>query len=237
MPHFLLRGLGEQLLCLRLAHEILQALARPVPVDHEHDARGHAFERVLERLHAIGLEARLAQHVRLAGVQAFDGARLGHRPGKAQRLEHAAKEVEAPGVQVGIRQAQLHPLHRHHEHVDIVRADVVLDQQPRAIARDRRVQARVRELERCRAVQTAHERADQRAVLLVDLPHVRAVEVFGGDLARHRIELLVQVHHEQVQAVADLAVAVGELRERGALQPFVGVERAQALQPKSRAAP
>ena len=77
------------------------------------------------------------------------------------------------------------------------------------IAGDGGVESGVRKLQGGRAVQAAHEGADQRAVIVLHLPGVGAVHVFGGHFTRQCIDLLVQVHDQQVQAVAALAVAAG----------------------------
>ena len=82
------------------------------------------------------------------------------------------------------------------------------------------------------AVQAAHEGADQRAVIVLHLPGVGAVHVFGGHFTRQCIDLLVQVHDQQVQAVATLAVAVGEFGQCGAAHALVvgqGMELAQPV--------
>ena len=42
------RGLAQDRYCIGLADELLEALARAVPVDQEHDARADAFQRGLD---------------------------------------------------------------------------------------------------------------------------------------------------------------------------------------------
>ena len=116
--------------------------------------------------------------------------------------------------------------------MDVVGADVVLDQQAWAVARDGGVKPGVRKLQIGGAVQAAHEGADQRAVIVLHLPGVGAVHVFGGHFTRQCIDLLVQVHDQQVQAVAALAVAVGQFGQCGAAQTLVvgqGMELAQPV--------
>ena len=198
------------------ADEVQQALARAVPVDQEHDALADAFELLRQFGFIVRLEARGAHVIGVALVQALGGALLGLAPVRAHLGQQALEEGEALAVQVGIGQRD--DLRRgggvdlDHQHVRVVGADVVLDQQLVAVARGGRVEAGVVELERRGAVQPAHEGGDARAVAVVarQLPAVRAVDAVGGQPGRQAIERLVQVHHHDVQAVAARALAMGQ---------------------------
>lgn|GEM_PF-1332641 len=134
-------------------------------------------------------------------------------------------------MQIRIVQPDLQIFDRHHQHVHVVRTDVVLDEQARAVARGRRIQPRVRELERCRAPESAHERPHQGPILGREPPDVRPVELLGGDLGGQRIERLVQVHHQQVQAIAALALAMRQGSELLGFQPLLRIERMQEFEP------
>ena len=227
-----LRGLRQQLVRPGLAHKMLQALAGPVPVDHEDDARCHVLQAGLQLGIALRLQPRLAHKVGLAGVEPFGNPGVEHLPAKAHVFKHLPEKPETAGVQVGVGERDRAVLHLDDQHVDVVGADVVLDQQAWAVACDGGVEPGVRKLQLGRAVQAAHEGAYQRAVIVLHLPGVGAVHVFGGHFTRQCIDLLVQVHDQQVQAVAALAVAVGQFGQCGAAQALVvgqGMELAQPV--------
>jgi hypothetical protein len=94
--------------------------------------------------------------------------------------------------------------------VGVVGADVVLDQQALAIAGGRGVQARMVELEGRGAVQACHEGPHPLPIPGFELPHLGAVDDLAGQQAGELVERLVEVHHQQMQAVCAFPAAVGE---------------------------
>ena len=231
VPPVVARCLCEQLDGLGFAHKMLQALAGPVPVDHEDDARGDVFQAGLQLGLAVRLQTCLPHQIGLASIEPFRHPGVEDLPGKPHVFEHLPKKTKAPRMQVGIGQRDGAALHLDDQHMDVVGADIVLDQQALAVARDGGVQTGVRELQGGRAVQAAHEGLNQRAVVVVHLPDMSAIDVVGGQFARKGVDLLVQVHYQQVQAVARLVVAVGQLVQVCAVQTFIVGQAAQFLQP------
>ena len=214
-----------------LVDEQLQALARAVPVDHEHDARRHVFQTLLQRGIVLGVQRGLAHGIGLVLVHARRHDRFRHFPAEAGLFQQALEELEADHVQLGIGQADAAALDRDHQHVGIVGTDVVLDQQAFAVTRDSGVQARVAELERCRAVQSAHEGAYQRTVFRLDMPDMGAIQVLGGNRAGQTVDLLVQIHYQQVEAVARGAIAMGQAVQVGGTQAIVITACLQPVMP------
>ena len=119
------------------------------------------------------------------------------------------------------------PLDVDDQDVGLGHADVVLDHQPLAAAGGGRPQARVIELEFARLVDAGHEGGDQRAVVLAHPVDLGAVDRLGGELLLEPVQLLVQVHDQQVQTIAHVPLPGGEpvdvvpgdpiLRRRGRL--------------------
>jgi len=121
-------------------------------------------------------------------------------------------------VEVGVGERDTQALDLDHQHVGVVGADVVLQQQAGAVSGGGGVEPGVVELERAGGVEPAHEGGDARAVERIDLPHVGAVDGLAGELRSEPVERLVQVHHQQVQAVVLAALAAGERVELGRRQ-------------------
>ena len=246
-----LRRLAQHLDRQRLGHEGLQALAGAVPVDQEDDAGADALQRQRERGLVGAGEGGRAELVGRTLVEVGADLRLRRRPLCAQLRQPRLEEGEARLVQVGVGQADagsrrdtvdgLAIDHLDHQHMRVVGADVVLDQQVRAVAGRGGVEAGVVELEGAGAAETAHEGGDAWAVLRADLPGVGAVDHLAGERGREAVQRLVQVHHQQVQAVVGVlaalaAVAVGQRAqvvgaERGAAVFAVRLPSGQVLQP------
>jgi len=70
-------------------------------------------------------------------------------------------------MQVRIGQCDRPGAQLEHKHMRIVRADIILQQQPFTVARGRGFQSRVVKLQCCRLIQPAHESRDAHAVLLL----------------------------------------------------------------------
>jgi hypothetical protein len=132
--------------------------------------------------------------------------------GEHHQQQHAVQQrlekLEAGAVQVRVVQRNRRALHLHDQHVRVVGADVVLQQKPLAVAGGRGVESRVVELEWRGAVQAAHESFDVRSIGRLQLPDVGAADLFARQTASQTIELLVQVHDQQVKAVPVEVVTV-----------------------------
>ncbi len=141
-------------------------------------------------------------------------------------------------MQVGIGHGDGVLDHLDDQHVCVVGADIVLDQQPVLLAGRSGLKARVVQLERRGAVHPPHEGAHAQPVLRPQLPAVRAVDLFAGNLHRQLVEVLVQVHDEDMKAVALVAVAVRQLAQsrhaeavlRQRVQPVVPPRHARLQQ-------
>ena len=204
-----------------LVDEGQQALAGPVPVDQEDDARADAFQLRGQPGLVVGLEAGRAHQVSLAGIETLALPALGLRPLRAHLGELALEEGETLAVQVGVGQRGDRRgagcVDLDDQHMGVVGADVVLDHQARAVAGGGGVQAGVLALERARQRQAAHEGGHPRAVAAVlgQLPCVGAVDLLGGQRRREMVQGLVQVHHGEVKAVALATLAVGQCGQGG----------------------
>ena len=98
-----------------------------------------------------------------------------------------------------------------YEHVSIVGADVVLQQQSFAITRGSCFQTWVIKLEPSGSVKPAHEGNNACAVLGLQFPYVGTVNYLARQLARKVVDLLVQIHHQEMQAVLAASAAMCEL--------------------------
>ena len=212
------RGLGEDGHCVGLADELLEPLARAVPVDQEHDARADALQHLLQRRLVGAVELGGADVIGGAEVEPGAGARLRLAPARADLAQQRLEEGEAAAVEVGVGEPDAQALDLDHQHVGVVGADVVLQQQAGAVAGGGGVEPGVVELERAGGVEPAHEGGDARAVERIDLPHVGAVDGLAGELGGEPVERLVQIHHQQVQAIVLAALAAGERVELGRRQ-------------------
>ncbi|MCK9989106.1 MAG: hypothetical protein RugAbin2_00120 [Rugosibacter sp.] len=228
---FFCRRAPQQRQRLRFAHEVLQAFAGTVPVDDKHNARGDGRQPFHQPTVVRRREYGLAYLVGLACIEPVGCYRIKYRPLKTGRFEHLAKESKTVGMQVGISEADRALFHHEHEHMHITGTDVVLDEQPRAIAGHGRIQPRVGKLQRCRAVQAAHEGLDQWPVGVLDLPDMRAIQVLRGNLASQGIEPLVQIHDQEMEAISILAASARQVGQRRRVDPFVIRHRMQFFQP------
>jgi hypothetical protein len=77
----------------------------------------------------------------------------------------------------------------------------LLNDQPASAASGRRAETRVIEFEGRRGVHTPHERADERAIGLRQAIDAGALERLLGESALHLIELFVEIHDQQMEAV------------------------------------
>ena len=207
------RGLGEDGRRIGLADELLEPLARAVPVDQEDDARADALQHLVQRLLVGAVERGGADVIGGAEVEPGAGARLRLAPARPDLAQQRLEEGEAAAVEVGVGERDTQALDLDHQHVGVVGADVVLQQQAGAVAGGGGVQPGVVELEGAGGIEPAHEGGDARAVERIDLPHVGAVDGLAGELGGEAVERLVQIHHQQVQAVVLAALATGERLE------------------------
>ena len=201
-----------------LVDEVQQAFAGAVPVDQKDDA-GAQFGQGLGQFGRVFTgEDRGPHRVGLALVEVAGHARLRHRPLCAELAEQALEEGKAAHMQVGVGQGDLQVLHLDDQHMGVVGADVVLQQQALTVTGGCRVQTRVVELEGRGAMQALHEGADQRAVAVQQMPDVGAVDDLAGHLGGQFVDLLVQVHDQQVQAVAIVSLTMGERMQLGLVE-------------------
>ena len=95
--------------------------------------------------------------------------------------------------------------------MSIIGADVVLQQQSFAISRGSCFQTWVIKLEPSGSVKPAHEGNNACAVLGLQFPHIGSVNHLARQLARKVVDLLVQIHHQEMQAVLAASAAMCEL--------------------------
>ena len=90
----------------------------------------------------------------------------------------------------------------------------------------------MRKFQRCRALQSAHECLDQWTIRILDLPDVGTLQILGGNLAGHCVELLVQIHHQDMEAVSTIAITLGQVSQRLTGKSFVILQRMKSLKPQ-----
>ena len=230
MADFTLRRLKQHCNGSCLADKIEQPLARAVPVDQKDDTGANGLQRH-RQTGCIGTgKSSGADGVSRALVEPGSDARFGHRPVRAQGAEQSLEKSEAAAVQVRIRQSHGVLLHLDYQHMGVIGTDVVLHQQTRAISGGGGVQARMVELERCRAVEPTHEGTDQATVGIAQLPDLRTVDHLAGQGLGQVVDLLVQIHDQQVQAVPAIALALGQAVQAHVVD-FFALHRCQQFKP------
>ena len=166
VPHPGLRRPCQQREAVRPAQEPAQLLARPVPVDQEHQARSQGIEVGAAACRVFHLDAP-GRHVERGAGGQHGGARA--LPSDGIGLQHVLEERQPLGMDVGVGDADrpslgVVALDVDHDHMRVRSADVVLDQQPAPRAGGGGVQAGMAELQPRGAAQPGHEGRHQRAV-------------------------------------------------------------------------
>ncbi|WP_441710411.1 hypothetical protein [Hyphomicrobium sp. 2TAF46] len=77
------------------------------------------------------------------------------------------------------------------------------------------------ELERPGAVEAPHERGNARPVLCRQLPDMGAIDRFVREVCRQTIDGLMQIHNQDMKAVALATLAAGQLLQ------LIGIEGAR----------
>ena len=208
------------------ALELPQLFAGAVPVDQEDQARAEEFE-VGSHAGGVGGDKAAGGHEeRFAGGQG--GGALGV-PGGAAGFQHVLEKRQAFGVHVGVGDADGLVLHVNDDDVGVGGADVVLDDQAVAGPRGGGGEAGMVELQFGGAVEAGHEGCDQGAIGFVEVVGGGAVEGFFGEVGLQGVELLVQVHHQPVQAVGVAMAGAHHRRGGGGIEQVVCCGR-QGLQ-------
>ena len=117
------------------------------------------------------------------------------------RPQHLLKERQPFGMYIGVRNANGQILDMDDDHMRIRRADIVLNNQPPARSCGSGSQSRMPEFQfRC-TIDPGHEGRDQRAIRLRQSVGRCPIQGFLGQRRLHRVQSLMQVHHQTVQAV------------------------------------
>ena len=165
----------------------------------------------------VGGDVRAHGHVVTAGLECRVLLLSRAAPGNIVTREEVLEETQARRMDIGVDDVALQTHDIDDEHMGIGGPDLVLQNQLAVRFGSGRAQAGVIELERLGAMQTRHEGRNQLASLLRELEDSGAIQVLGGDLGLEMVERLVQVHDQQVHAVATAAITVGEpIDERAA---------------------
>ena len=118
-------------------------------------------------------------------------------------------------MHVGMRDGDGEVLDAHQQDMGIGRADIVLDEEPRPGADRDRIEPGMVEFQAAGAVEPAHEGANARLVLGLEPISAGASDHLLSALRGKRVERLVQIHDETMQAVARAARHRGQLGDVG----------------------
>ncbi len=236
MAFVMARGRRQDLDRRRLAGEDLQGLARLVPVDQEDDARAQDFEVAVQIGRIAGREGAGKQIKRLAlGEIALP--LLGERaPGDFLPFEQGDEEFGAAAMDVGVGRGRRQPFDAHDQHMGVGDADIVLDREAGAEFDGGGRQPRVAKGQGGGPIEAAHESRDAGARKIVEARAMRAVHALDGGLGRQAVDEAMQVHHQQMHAVAGLATGGAERRDLpvgDAVALESGQGRELGLQPRS----
>ena len=221
MPVVVIGGPLEYVDGVALTHELAQPLARLVPVDEEHDARTEKLEVAIECDLVGALETPAAEDEAPALGKTGRLLRAGVVPCDGRPFEQAHEERRASLVNVGVGQRCDGAAHAYHQHVRVGGANVVLQHQRIAASHRRGAKPGMVELERCGGVQATHEGADARPVGFADGKGLRAVDGLARQRHLQGVELPVQIHDQQVEAVTAFALGMRHGVEEPGRQPIV----------------
>ena len=188
-----------------LADQRHQSLARPVPIDEEHESRTQMGQVGRERVSVGCFEPTHRQVMRSQADIAV--SMLGPRPVDVEPIEHALEERLPSKMDIGIRNSGDQPLYPDDEHVGFGQSDVILDEETPGSPCRRRSKTRMIELQCCGSMKPRHERNDELPVVIVDPIDRRAIKSLRRDLGLEPIERPVTIHHQQMQRVADRRVS------------------------------
>ena len=180
--------------CVAVTDKLAQRLARLVPVD-EKDERGtdRLEERLLARL-ALRLIPSLDEIEGLSFSQPLRLLLGQPAPAHRKGVEQIDEELGACLMHICMGDRHCRTFDTDEQHMGIGRADIVLDDEPLSRTDRNRIEARVIEFEAARAIEAAHESADQRPVLGTQAVGVCAGDHLFGALRGEPVEVLVQVH-------------------------------------------
>ena len=153
MTRLRLRGPGQQRDTVRPTLKTPQLLARPVPVDQEHQPRSEELQVRPAGFIVRGLDLPRREIERRPRRR----PRSPSLPSKAARPEHRLEEREALGMHIRVCDAHQPVLHVNDDDVSVGFADVVLDYETSSSPRGGRRKARVVELQLRSAVHPGHE--------------------------------------------------------------------------------
>ncbi len=163
-------------------------------------------------------------------IQVSRNTRFGDGPSCAQWRELGLEEGKTAAVQIRVRQRDGQVLNLNHQDMRIIGADIVLQHQSITLPRGRGVQTWVIQFERRCAVQTAHERADQSAIILLKQPDMSPVNFFASQIGGQVIDLLMQIHDQDMKAVSISSFAMHQAAQLRCIKLLASQVR-QPVQP------
>ena len=183
---------------------------------------------VLDRLIVGGIEPAGRQNV-LAQLDLLALAFLGVLPDEAAIGKKAPEKLQPGPMYVGIGHGHGPLVDPDDQDMGIGRADVVLDQEAALVLGRGRAEPRMVELERGGTTQPLHEGLDALAAFFRQVMHPRAIEGLDGSGGLEVVDGLVDVHHDQVEAVTGLAIpdVIAEINAPG-IEPCSGSGSANA---------
>ena len=125
-------------------------------------------------------------------------------------------------MDIGVGDADGQILHMDHDHMGIRGSYVVLNHQSAPGARGSGGQAGMDEFQLRGAIDAGHEGRDQRAIRRRQIVGRCPVQRFLGQHRLHGIELLVQIHHQAMQAVRAVVPGVHHCGDRVGIDQVVG---------------
>ena len=172
-----------------------------IPIDQKYQPRSQEFEvlgplfrrfsRVSSDTHVVQI---LGQFLRSPGPGVF--------PIDGEMFEHVLKEDQTLHMHIRVSHNDLCRSDMNHNDMRIRCANIILNDKFAWRSRGGRIQAGMLKLQFARAIDTAHESRNQLTIGSGHAIDTGTVDRLGSDLSLQAIEFLVQVHHQQMQAVS-----------------------------------